>query len=92
MIPEGCTMPNTSKPRTTAKSKVFLVKLETLKKRPEKTQVVELTILQGQELARHLDLEGLHLKGMVGSDDSVGEGAPTPGVGNNGSISGEKVG
>ncbi|KAJ6686544.1 PROTEIN NETWORKED 3A-RELATED [Salix purpurea] len=30
--------------------------------------------------------------GMVGSDDSVGEGAPTPGVGNNGSISGDKVG
>jgi len=29
---------------------------------------------------------------MVGIDDSVGEGAPTPGVGNNGSITGDKVG
>ncbi|KAJ6334543.1 hypothetical protein OIU78_011424 [Salix suchowensis] len=35
---------------------------------------------------------GLAFEGMVGSDDSVGEGAPTPGVGNNGSISGDKVG
>ncbi|KAJ6729502.1 PROTEIN NETWORKED 3A-RELATED [Salix viminalis] len=35
---------------------------------------------------------GLGFEGMVGSDDSVGEGSPTPGVGNNGSISGDKVG
>ena len=29
---------------------------------------------------------------MVGRDDSVGEGAPTPGVGNKGWISGDKAG
>ncbi|KAF2298577.1 hypothetical protein GH714_024177 [Hevea brasiliensis] len=35
---------------------------------------------------------GLGLEGMVGSDDSAGEGTPAPVVGNTGSISGDKLG
>lgn len=37
-------------------------------------------------------LGGLGLEGIVGSEDSDGEKASFPGVGNSGSISGESVG
>ena len=92
MIPEGCTMQNTSKPRTTAKSKVPGEVRDT-EEEAGKEPGGGIDDPAGPGAGTSSRFGGLGFEGMVGSDDSVGEGAPTPGVGNNnGSISGDKVG
>ncbi|KAL3572448.1 hypothetical protein D5086_026352 [Populus alba] len=52
----------------------------------------EIENLAGPGATMSLGFGGLGLEGMVGRDDSVGEGAPAPGVGSKGSISGDEVG
>ncbi|KAG6748513.1 hypothetical protein POTOM_048439 [Populus tomentosa] len=52
----------------------------------------EIENLAGPGATMSLGFGGLGLEGMVGRDDSVGEGAPAPGVGSKGSTSGDKVG
>lgn len=91
MIPEGCTKQNTSKPRKTAKFK-GPDEVRDTEEQAGKEPDGEIDDPAGPGASTSSGFGGLGFEGMVGIDDSVGEGAPTPGVGNNGSISGDKVG